>query len=111
MHAVRTLTLLIGALALTACGQGGDSITATDNPTAPESGAAAQVARLDEAQRNGVLEKAIRAAGAACPAVSHSERTEVAKGVIGWKAQCDNDSAHLIQILSDGTANVTSRIR
>jgi hypothetical protein len=109
MRALKIGMLLTGALALHACGQGEQAVTAIDNRSAPETGAAAQVAKLEEAQRNGVLEKAIRAAGAACPAVSASERAEIRTGVIGWKAHCDDGTAHLIEILSDGTANVTSR--
>jgi hypothetical protein len=99
---------LIGSLA--ACGDGGDGDrAAAGNVQAPESGAALQVAKLDETLRNGVFEKAIRASGAACPSVTESARAEISHGVRGWKAQCSNDSAHLIQILSDGTAKVTSR--
>lgn len=103
----RAATMLAAALALAACG--GETVAPAGNEAAPETGAAAQVARLDEAQRNGVLEKAIRASGAACPMVTASERTEIGHGVKGWKAHCDNDSAHLIEILPDGTAKVTSR--
>ena len=106
---MRDWMALAGLFVLTACGQGGDPITATDNRTAPETGAAAAVARLDEAQRNGVLERAVRASGADCPEVAKSERTEVRHGVIGWKAECNNGTAHLIEIQPDGTANVTSR--
>ena len=79
------------------------------NQAIAESGAAAQVAQLTPEQRNGVFEKAIRDSGVACPAVTGSERTEIRPGVKGWKAQCDNDSAHLIEITPDGTAKVTSR--
>ena len=103
--------VLASVFALMACGKSGEDVTATDRQAAPETGAAAQVARLDEAQRNGVLERAIRASGAVCATVSRSERTEVRHGVKGWKAQCDNGTAHLIEIQSDGTAKVTSRTR
>ena len=68
-----------------------------------------RVQKLTPEQRNGVFEKAIRDSGVACPAVTGSERTEIRPGVKGWKAQCDNDSAHLIEITPDGTAKVTSR--
>lgn len=101
------MMLATAVLALTACDGGG--VAPAGNQSAPETGAAAEVARLDDAQRNGVLEKAIRASGAACPMVTASERTEIGHGVKGWKAHCDNDSAHLIEILPDGTAKVTSR--
>ena len=75
----------------------------------PDTGAAAQVAKLDEATRNGVLEKAIKASGAICPSVTGAERADIRPGVRGWKAQCDNDTAHLIEIQPDSTARVTSR--
>ena len=44
-----------------------------------------------------------------CMIVTGSERAEIRPGVKGWKAQCDNGSAHLIEITPDGTAKVTSR--
>jgi hypothetical protein len=106
---MRTMIMMAAGLGLAACGGNDAPTSATSNQAAPETGAAAQVAQLDEAQRNGVLERAIRASGAACPVVRESVRTEVRKGVMGWKAQCDNDTAHLIEITSDGTGRVTSR--
>ncbi|MDR7156335.1 hypothetical protein J2W40_003176 [Sphingobium xenophagum] len=106
---MRTMIMIVAALGLASCGGNDAPTAAANNQAMPETGAAAQVAQLDEAQRNGVLERAIRASGAACPVVSESVRTEVRKGVMGWKAQCDNDSAHLIEITSDGTGRVTSR--
>lgn len=99
---------LLGVLA--ACGDGGADRAVADNVAAlPETGAAAQVAKLDPDVRGGVFAKAIRDSGAVCPDVTQSDRTEIRKGVRGWKAQCNDGSAHLIQILPDGTAEVTSR--
>ncbi|MEC3911646.1 hypothetical protein U5A82_14570 [Sphingobium sp. CR2-8] len=98
---------LVGMLA--ACGDGGADREAVAQVEGPETGAAAQVAKLDVDLRNGVFEKAIRDSGAACPDVTQSDRAEIRAGVRGWKAQCNNGTAHLIQILSDGTAKVTSR--
>ena len=105
---VRTMMLLATALFLASCG-GGDEVTAVENRAMPETGAAAEVAKLDPDLRNGVLGKAIKASGVACPSVTGSERAEIRPGVRGWKAQCDNQTAHLIEILPDGTAKVTSR--
>lgn len=104
MRALILMGLLCG---LAGCGE--SEAPPVANGATPESGAAAQVAKLDEATRNIVFEKAIRASGVACPSVSASQRAVIANGVKGWKAQCNNDSAHLIQILPDGTAKVTSR--
>ncbi len=106
---MRTWILLTVAFGLTSCGQNGEKIAAVDNRATPETGAAAQVARLDEPLRNGVFEKAIRASGVACPEVTKSERHEIRKDVKGWRAQCNDGKAHLIEISSDGTAKVTSR--
>jgi len=106
---MRMMIMMVATLALASCGGNDAPTAATNNQAMPETGAAAQVAQLDEAQRNVVLERAIRASGTACPAVTQSVRTEVRKGVMGWKAQCDNDSAHLIEITSDGTGRVPSR--
>lgn len=97
-------------LVLAGCGSGGDQAgEAARTVAAPDTGAAAQVAKLDESTRNGVLEKAIKASGAVCPSVTGSQRVDIRPGVRGWKAQCDNDTAHLIEIAADGTAKVTSR--
>jgi len=104
--------MLAGALA--GCGEKTEQPTlanagGTAGANVAETGAAAQVAKLDEATRNAVLERAIKASGAACPAVTASARVDVRPGVRGWKAQCDNARAHLIEILPDGTGKVTSR--
>ncbi len=107
--AMRRLMVLGLVVALAACGDNGGDPVMADNRQEPETGATAAVSKLDEGLRNGVFEKAIRASGAACPSVTGSDRAEISPGVRGWKAQCDNGSAHLIQILSDGTAKVTSR--
>lgn len=107
---MRAFLLLTAALALSACGEGAQDEQAAPSRPAPETGAAAQVAKLDETLRNGVFEKAIHAAGMTCNTVTQSERTEIAKGVAGWKAECADGNAHLIQILPDGTAKVTSRV-
>jgi carboxylesterase type B len=95
--------------ALAGCGDGAADRAVIENRVEPETGATAQVAKLDADLRNGVFAKAIRDSGAACPEVTESARAEIRHGVRGWKAQCNNESAHLIQILPDGTAKVTSR--
>ena len=105
---MRTFLMLAPVLLLASCG-GGESDTPAPRVDQPDAGAAAQVAKLDPDLRNGVLEKAIKVSGGACPSVTGSERAEIRPGVKGWKAQCNNDSAHLIEILPDGTAKVTSR--
>ncbi|WP_420146086.1 hypothetical protein [Sphingobium sp.] len=102
--------VILGLLAgLAACGDGASEQAAPVDVEAPETGAAAQVAKLTPDLRNGVFAKAIRDSGAACPEVTGADRAEIRHGVRGWKAQCNNESAHLIQILPDGTAKVTSR--
>jgi hypothetical protein len=113
MMRARAMTgaLLMPLLALAACGEAPDQPerSAAANAAAPETGAAAQVAKLDPETRNIVFQKAIRASGANCPSVTEAARETLAHGAKGWKAQCDNASAHLIEILPDGTAKVTSR--
>lgn len=104
---MRSLMMVAAILALTACG--GEAPEDSPRQPAAETGAAAEVAKLDETQRNGVLERAIRASGAACTAVTASERIEVRPGVMGWRARCNDNSAHLVAIRADGTADVTSR--
>ncbi|MFT3964750.1 MAG: hypothetical protein QM690_02565 [Sphingobium sp.] len=107
---MRILAPLAVLLALTACGEAPEKPAARKATAALESGAAAQVAALDEQQRNGVFARAIRASGSAgCLSVAQSERTALLDGAPGWKATCDDGTAHLIEILADGTAKVTSR--
>jgi len=106
---MRKMIVLAAAFTLMSCGGSSENMPAAKADAAPETGAAAEVAKLDEALRNGVLEKAIKASGALCPSVTRSERAEPRPGVKGWKAQCDNGTAHLIEIHADGTADVTSR--
>jgi hypothetical protein len=105
---MRTMMAAGVALMLAGCGEAPEQ-PVTANVAAPETGAAAQVAKLDAETRNIVLQKAIRASGLPCPAVTGAERAEVRPGVRGWKAQCNDDTAHLIEISADGTAKVTSR--
>ncbi len=105
------LALMLAAglsVGLAGCGETAEQPVAA-NVAAPDTGAAAEVAKLDPSLRDGVFQKAIKASGAACPAVTGSERAELRPGVRGWRVRCDNDSAHLIEILPDGTAKVTSR--
>ncbi|MHA6768518.1 hypothetical protein [Sphingobium ummariense] len=106
---MRTVIVLAAALTLIACDGGSDQAAMPRNQAAPDTGAAAEVARLDPSIRDEVFAKAIRDSGAACPTVTQSQRAEIRTGVRGWKAQCDNGSAHLIEITPDGTAKVSSR--
>lgn len=105
MRGISSLFLLLG---LAACGDA-DAPVVKDPAVAPETGAAAQVLRLPEDQRAIVLQKAIRASGAPCPVVTGAEHIEVRKGAMGWRASCNDGTAHLIEIGADGTAQVTSR--
>lgn len=106
---MRILLATAALLALAACDKAPDK-PAGRKPQGPETGATAEVSKLSEGQRNIVLAKAIRAAGGtSCLSVEHSERAEMVNGARGWKAECDDGSAHLIEILANGTANVTSR--
>jgi len=96
-------------LALAACGEAPEKPAARPVVT-EESGAAKEVAALSEPLRNGVFAKAIRESGeTGCLSVTKSERAKMMNGAPGWKAECDNGSAHLIEIAADGTAKVTSR--
>ncbi|WP_242125338.1 hypothetical protein [Sphingobium sp. Sx8-8] len=106
---MRKMIVLAAAFSLMSCGDSSDTKPAAKPQPAPDTGAAAAVAKLDEGLRNGVLEKAIKASGALCPSVTRSERAEIRPGIMGWKAECDNGTAHLIEIHADGTADVTSR--
>lgn len=107
---MRILMVLAATLALISCSGDEEKTATTNNQAAPVTNAIAQVADLSDLQRNGVFLRAIRDSGIACQEVSGSERIELANGVMGWRAKCENGNAHLIEILNDGTAKVTSRV-
>jgi hypothetical protein len=104
------MILAIGVLlALAACGSGDDPLPTRETGPAPLSDFALKVSKLTEVQRNGVFLRAIRDSGIACQEVLASESIEIRSGVMGWRAQCQNGSPHLVEILADGTAKITSR--
>ncbi|WP_066482469.1 MULTISPECIES: hypothetical protein [unclassified Sphingomonas] len=67
----------------------------------------AEVAKLNEGQRNGVMIRAIRDAGIACQGVTATVPIgSDSPGV--WRATCQDGASHVIQINPDGSANVVS---
>lgn len=92
--------------ALAAC----DNATPAPSPTpaaSASSDAAARVAALPAAQRDGVLFRAIRDAGhQGCQQVTGSERAGTTAPAT-WLATCDDGARWLVTIGADGTATVT----
>lgn len=125
---MRTMTILAAALAaattLSACqpapdhnaaqaANAADANTADnvlDNSSDNVSNASAAVEELPEVQRNAVFLRAISDAGLACQGVTKSERLADTAGKPTWRAECNDGTAHLIEVSPDGTAVVTSRI-
>ncbi len=128
---MRTMTILVAALAaattLSACQPTPDrnaaqaanaadngSDNALDNNSDDSadnvSNATAAVEALPEVQRNAVFLRAISDAGLPCQGVTKSERLADTAGKPTWRAECNDGTAHLIDVSPDGTAVVTSRI-
>lgn len=107
---MRTLLALVTSLALISCGGNDDQVPANTMSASRSTGAIAKVAGLNDLQRNGVFLRAIRDSGIACQEVLTSEHIKLGNGNMGWRAKCENGNAHLIEILDDGTAKVTSRV-
>ena len=106
---MRTILLTIALLAMGAC-------NATDENGSNMMGVAsnvtnyvAEVDALPERQRNAVFFRAIRDAGLPCQNVTKSEQIDSTGRAAMWRAQCEDGTAHLVQVMPDGTANVVSR--
>ncbi len=106
---MRTLSALMTAFLLISCGDSGQEARQAQEAAAKPNVPAAQVAALPPLQRNGVFLRAIRDSDIPCQDVAQSEAITIAKDKPGWRAQCTNGDGHLIEILPDGTARVTSR--
>ncbi len=68
-----------------------------------------RVLAMSERERNAVFIRAILDAGMKCEGVTKSERLPDKDGLPVWRAACGSDSAHVITITPDGTANIVSR--
>ncbi|GAA0726240.1 hypothetical protein [Sphingomonas japonica] len=106
---MRTLLVLLGGLALAACG-GAPEATAPANDVAATDATAlnfqTEVAALSPAQRNGVFIRAIRDAGLQCQGVETS--VENPPGSFNYAVTCQDGSKHQIAIAASGDAKVTS---
>lgn len=114
---MRTRLIGTGALALLlgACGGGGgaegaNGATLTNNISAKAeaggSDAQNQVRSLPEAQRNGVMIRAIRDAGLACQQVTESTLSEASSKVPVYLATCEDGAVYAVAIADDGNATV-----
>jgi hypothetical protein len=114
---MRTRLIGTGALALLlgACGGGGgaegaNGTTLTNNVAATAeaggSDAQARVRALPEAQRNGVLIRAIRDASLACQQVTESSLSQASSKVPVYLATCEDGAVYAVAIADDGNATV-----
>ncbi|CAN5126529.1 hypothetical protein BH10PSE12_BH10PSE12_11990 [soil metagenome] len=101
------MTVLVAILG--GCGDAKTSSNQSAPPGAAASNYTAQVIALPELQRNGVFFRAIRDAGLPCQSVKESEMIAAAGQTPTWRATCDGDVGHLIQVTRDGTVNIVSR--
>jgi hypothetical protein len=114
----------LAALVLAGCGaneQAGSNATGAGNTQAEANatGAAdnatgagnvtAAVLAMNDRQRNVVFVRALLDAGMDCQGVASSVRLPDQDGKPLWRANCTNNTAHMITITPDGTANIVSR--
>lgn len=110
MRGMRGMTVLLAALALAGCQAAPERNAArTEDQGNGTANSAAEVAALPVAQRNAVLLRAIRDAGLSCQGVTRSEAAGAAGRQI-WRAECNDGTAHLVEVKPDGVAMVTSRV-
>jgi hypothetical protein len=64
---------------------------------------------MNDRQRNVVFVRALLDAGMDCQGVASSVRLPDQDGKPLWRANCTNNTAHMITITPDGTANIVSR--
>ncbi len=112
--------LCVLALALAGCGSANDGSNA-DTPVniaaepaatgndAAGGNAASAVLAMNDRQRNVVFIRALMDAGIDCQGVASSTRLPDQDGKPLWRANCTNNTAHMITITPDGTANIVSR--
>ena len=111
----------LAALALAGCGTpAGNNSTQENLPAPPEpanvienatGNALATVLSLNDAQRNGVFNRALNDAGITCDGVASSERLPDQDGRPMWRANCRGlgTNSHMITVTPDGTAQIVTR--
>jgi hypothetical protein len=111
----------LAALALAGCGQGDSNATGVSNAQAEANAigaagnaagavnATAAVLAMNDRQRNVVFVRALLDAGLDCQGVASSVRLPDQDGKPLWRANCTNNTAHMISVTPDGTANIVSR--
>ncbi|VXC59191.1 hypothetical protein [Sphingomonas sp. AX6] len=105
---IKLLATMAGALLLTACGQqAAEPENVTANEAADTTNYVAEVLALNEAQRRGVMFRAIRDAGLPCQEVTSAE-IEPEMTPTTWRATCENGADHLIAMQASGDATVMS---
>jgi hypothetical protein len=98
---------LLLLLPLAACGTSEERAPAPANNAAAATGVIATVENLPEGQVRGVLFRAIRDGGEACPQLTSFARAGSDAGRPAWTATCSDRSTWRIVIADDGTATVT----
>lgn len=105
---LKLLATAAGALLLSACNQqAAEPENVTVNEAADTTNYVAEVMALNEAQRRGVMFRAIRDAGLPCQEVT-SAVIEPDMTPTTWRAVCENGANHLIAMQPNGDATVMS---
>ena len=103
--------LLIALISVGGCKAADDKPAAVDSS---DPGAhrdyIAEVTALPEARRKALFFRAIRDAGLPCQTVTQAELVDANEKAPTWRAMCEDRTAHLVQVMPDGTLYVTTRV-
>ena len=104
------LTMMGGMTLLLAACQGADKKGPAPDQSSRATNYVAEVKALPEARHKALFFRAIRDAGLPCQTVTQAEQIDDGAKNPTWRAQCEDGSAHLVQVTPKGTLYVTSRI-
>lgn len=86
----------------------GSADAPTTNIAVPDNGYTARIEGLTDAQRQGVLLRAIRDAGRDCQGVTAATAAGEVKGAPAWLATCTDGGQWVVALGGDGVATVTN---
>ncbi|MGC4251083.1 MAG: hypothetical protein QM605_06320 [Sphingobium sp.] len=107
MRAVMILAVLLTA---SACEQAKQDQLPVNHADGQAMNYAAEIGNMPEASRDAALFRAIRDAGLPCQRiVGATLMPDSGPNTVTWRARCEDDAYHLINIQPDGSAMVVSR--
>lgn len=108
---MRNLMLGIALLSIGGCQAADEKPAAADGTDlSADRNYIAEVKALPEARRKALFFRAIRDAGLPCQTVTKAEPVDANDKAPSWRAECEDRTAHMVQVMPGGTLYVTSRL-